>query len=42
MKIPKIGIKNALFGNLLARILENYCHIFNKHPQICHKGFLNL
>ena len=31
----KFGIKNALFGYFWARILTNYCHIWNHHPQIC-------
>ena len=34
-KMPKFGIKNALFGYFSARILKNYCYIWNQHPQIC-------
>ena len=28
--MPKFGTKNALFGCFWARILENYCHIWNQ------------
>ena len=35
MKMPKFGTKNALFGYFWVRILKNYCHIWNQHPQIC-------
>ena len=31
----KNGTKNALFRHFWARILKNYCHIWNTHPQIC-------
>ena len=31
MKMPKFGIKSALFGYFWARILKNYCHISNQH-----------
>ena len=46
-KLPKFGIKNALFGNVSARFLKtqarflkvsflkSYCHICNQHRQIC-------
>ena len=34
-KFPKFGTKNALFGFIWGRILKNYCHISNQHPQIC-------
>ena len=27
--------KNALFGYSRARILRNYCHIWNQHPKMC-------
>ena len=30
MKMLKFGTKNALFGYFLARILKNYCHIWNQ------------
>ena len=36
MKITKFGTKNALFGYFSVRILKNYFHISNQHPQICH------
>ena len=29
--------KKALFGYFWARLLKNYCHICNQHPQICRK-----
>ena len=31
----KFWTKNALFRYLWARILKNYCHIRNQHPQLC-------
>ena len=34
-KFPKFGTKNALFGFIWGRILKNYCHISDQHPQIC-------
>ena len=34
MKMPKFGTKSALFGYFWARILKNYCHIWNQHPRI--------
>ena len=33
MKMPKFGIKNALFGNFWVRILKNYCHSWNQYLQ---------
>ena len=33
--MSKFGTKNALFGYFWARILKNYFHISNQHPQIC-------
>ena len=33
--MPKFGTKNALFGYCWDRILKNYCHIWNQHPQVC-------
>ena len=33
-KMPKFGTKNALFGYFWARILKNYCHIWNQHLRI--------
>ena len=33
--MSKFGTKNALFGYFWARILKNYRHICNQHPQIC-------
>ena len=35
MKMPKLGNKSALFGYFWAKLLKNYCHIWNQHPQIC-------
>ena len=35
MKMPKFLTKNALFLYFWPRILKNYCHIWNQHPQIC-------
>ena len=44
IKMPNFGPKlpywlfltnNALFGYFLARIIKNYWHIWNQHPQIC-------
>ena len=35
MKISKFGTKSALFGYFWAKILKDYCHILNQHPQIC-------
>ena len=32
--MPKFGTKVALFGYFLARILKNYCPIWNQHLQI--------
>ena len=32
--ILKSETKSALFGYFWARILKNYCHIGNQHPQI--------
>ena len=34
-KMPKFGTKNALFGYFYARVLENYCHIWNQHFRYC-------
>ena len=35
-KMPKFGIKNALFGHFWARILiKLLSYIWNHHPQIC-------
>ena len=34
MKMPKFGAKCALFGYFLARILKNYCRIWNQHLRI--------
>ena len=34
MKMPKFGTKSALFGYFLARILKNYCRIWNQHLRI--------
>ena len=31
-------MKNTLFGYFWARILKNYCHIWNQHPQVCQFG----
>ena len=33
-KMSKFGNTNALFGCFWARILKNYCHIWNQHLQI--------
>ena len=33
-KIPKFRIKNVSFEYPWLRILKNYCHIRNQHPQI--------
>ena len=41
-KIPKFGTKNALLEYFWARILKNYCHIWNQHPQICQKWVLTV
>ena len=41
MKMPKFGTKSALFGYFWARILKNYCHIWDQHPQICQKWVFN-
>ena len=30
MKMPKFGTKSSLFGYFWARILKNYCHIWNQ------------
>ena len=35
MKMPKFRTKNALFGYLWTKTLENYCHIWNQHLRIC-------
>ena len=32
--MPKFGIRNALFEYFWARILKNYCHIWNEHLRI--------
>ena len=32
--MPKFGTKCTLFGYFGARILKNYCHVWNKHPRI--------
>ena len=32
--MPKFETKDALFGYFWGRILKNYCHISNQHPQI--------
>ena len=32
--MPKFGAKTTLSGYFLARILKNYCHIWNQHIQI--------
>ena len=40
-KMPKFGTKYALFGYFWIRILKNYCHIWNHHPQVCHKWVFN-
>ena len=29
--MPKFGTKSAFFGCFWARILKNYCHIWNQH-----------
>ena len=34
MRMPKFGTNRVLFGYFWARILKNYCHILNQHPQI--------
>ena len=34
-KKSKFGTKNALFKYFWARIIKNYCYIWNQHPQIC-------
>ena len=39
--MPKFGTKSALFGYFWARILKNYCHIWDQHPQICQKWVFN-
>ena len=31
----KVRTKNTFFGYFWATILKNYCHIWNRHPQIC-------
>ena len=36
-KLLKFGTKNTLFGYFWARILKNYYHFCNQHPQICQK-----
>ena len=41
MKMSKFGTKNVLFGYFWARTLKNYCHIWNKHPRICHECVFN-
>ena len=33
--MPKFGTRNALFGYFRARVLKNYCHIWNQDPRIC-------
>ena len=33
-KILKFGTKHALFGYFSARLLKNFCHIWNQHPRI--------
>ena len=35
IKILKFSTKNAWCGYFWARILKNYCHIWNQHPRIC-------
>ena len=35
IKMPKFGTKSALYGYFDARILNNYCHIWNQHPGRC-------
>ena len=32
--MPKFGNKSALFGYFCARILKNFCRIWNQNPQI--------
>ena len=32
--MPKVWTKSALFEYFWARILENYCHIWNQHLRI--------
>ena len=34
-KMSKFETKNVWFRYFWASILENYCHIWNQHPQIC-------
>ena len=34
MKMSKFGTKSASFGYFWARILKNYCHIWNQHLRI--------
>ena len=33
--MAKFWTKNVLFGYFWDRILENYYHIWNEHPEIC-------
>ena len=33
--MPKFGTKNVLFGYFCARILKDYCYIWNHHSQTC-------
>ena len=33
--MAKLKTKLALFGYFWAIILQNYCHVWNQHPQIC-------
>ena len=32
--MPKFATKSPLFGDFLARIFKNYCHIWNQHLRI--------
>ena len=33
LEFQKVGTQNILFGYIMDRILENYCHIWNHQPQ---------
>ena len=33
LEFQKAGTQNILFGYIMDRILENYCHIWNHQPQ---------
>ena len=35
MKMPNFGTKNTLLAYFWVRISKRYCHIWNKHPQVC-------